>query len=287
MGIPPLICAWREGIWPWPACSTWPITTWSTCSGSTPARSSAALIASPPSSVASSEARPPPILPMGVRAAPRITVLGMGAGSPGVVGERTGVGMVVDEAPAAAARERSPSSVAHPGTTATTGDTARERPRRLDIVRDRAGIDHHATRRRTPTPTRSRSASSTARSRPRGRPGELGELLDSGEARRSFKALALTHARGQALAGRRARRARAVHRRARARGGRGACTRARARSRPARSAGRRRPTTDAARSPRRSSRARSSRDYRFDQHKSSRDGRDAARRTRRPSTSSA
>ena len=26
-GIPASICAWREGIWPWPACSTWPITT--------------------------------------------------------------------------------------------------------------------------------------------------------------------------------------------------------------------------------------------------------------------
>ena len=26
-GIPALICAWREGIWPAPACSTWPITT--------------------------------------------------------------------------------------------------------------------------------------------------------------------------------------------------------------------------------------------------------------------
>ena len=26
-GIPALICAWREGIWPWPACSTWPMTT--------------------------------------------------------------------------------------------------------------------------------------------------------------------------------------------------------------------------------------------------------------------
>ena len=32
-GMPALICAWREGIWPWPACSTWPITTCSTCSG--------------------------------------------------------------------------------------------------------------------------------------------------------------------------------------------------------------------------------------------------------------
>ena len=26
-GIPPLICAWRLGIWPWPAWSTWPNTT--------------------------------------------------------------------------------------------------------------------------------------------------------------------------------------------------------------------------------------------------------------------
>ena len=23
-GIPALICAWRDGIWPWPACSTCP-----------------------------------------------------------------------------------------------------------------------------------------------------------------------------------------------------------------------------------------------------------------------
>ena len=29
-GIPPLIWAWREGIWPCPAWSTWPITTFST-----------------------------------------------------------------------------------------------------------------------------------------------------------------------------------------------------------------------------------------------------------------
>ena len=32
-GIPPLIWAWREGIWPWPACRTWPKTTCWTCSG--------------------------------------------------------------------------------------------------------------------------------------------------------------------------------------------------------------------------------------------------------------
>ena len=53
MGMPALICAWREGIWPWPAWSTWPMTTCSTCSGSTFARSSAASMAMPPSSVAS------------------------------------------------------------------------------------------------------------------------------------------------------------------------------------------------------------------------------------------
>jgi hypothetical protein len=77
LGMPPLICAWRLGIWPWPACRTCPNTTCWTCSGATSARSSAAAIAVPPSSVASSEARPPPIFPNGVRAPPRITVLGI------------------------------------------------------------------------------------------------------------------------------------------------------------------------------------------------------------------
>ena len=76
-GIPPLICAWRLGIWPCPAWSTWPKTTCSTCSGDTSARSSAAAMAVPPRSVASSEANAPPIFPNGVRAAPRITVFGM------------------------------------------------------------------------------------------------------------------------------------------------------------------------------------------------------------------
>src|SRR3954453_7782325 len=76
-GIPALICAWREGTWPWPACRTWPMTTWPTCSGSTLARSSAAVMAVAPRSVASRELRPPPSFPIGVRAAPRITVLGI------------------------------------------------------------------------------------------------------------------------------------------------------------------------------------------------------------------
>ena len=76
-GMPPLICAWREGIWPWPAWSTWPITTCSTWSGATSARSRAAAMALPPRSVASSEERPPPSFPKGVRAVPRMTVLGI------------------------------------------------------------------------------------------------------------------------------------------------------------------------------------------------------------------
>ncbi len=35
LGMPPLICAWREGTWPWPACSTCPKTTCWTSSGLT------------------------------------------------------------------------------------------------------------------------------------------------------------------------------------------------------------------------------------------------------------
>src|SRR5215218_259935 len=77
IGIPPLIWAWREGIWPWPACNTWPKTTCWTCSGATPERSRAASITVPPRSVASREERPPPIFPNGVRAVPRITELGI------------------------------------------------------------------------------------------------------------------------------------------------------------------------------------------------------------------
>ncbi len=78
-GIPPLIWAWREGIWPWPACRTWPKTTCWTCSGLTPERSRAASIAVPPSSAGSTLASPPPILPIGVRAVPRMTELGIRA----------------------------------------------------------------------------------------------------------------------------------------------------------------------------------------------------------------
>src|SRR4051794_29781449 len=80
-GMPALIWACRDGICPWPAWSTCPMTTCSTRSGSTSARSSAHLIACPPSSVASSVESPPPSFPIGVRAVPRMTVLGIGGGS--------------------------------------------------------------------------------------------------------------------------------------------------------------------------------------------------------------
>src|SRR5680860_734086 len=77
LGMPPLIWACRDGTCPCPAWSTWPNTTCCTWSGATAARSSACSIAWPPRSVASSEASAPPIFPKGVRAVPRITVLGM------------------------------------------------------------------------------------------------------------------------------------------------------------------------------------------------------------------
>ena len=77
IGMPASIWACRDGICPWPACSTWPITTCCTWPGSTAARSRAALIAIPPSLVAEREDKPPPSFPTGVRAALRITVLGI------------------------------------------------------------------------------------------------------------------------------------------------------------------------------------------------------------------
>ena len=68
IGMPALTAAWRLGTWPWPAISTWPMRTWSTSSGATPARSRAAAMAAPPRSAADSEASAPDIFPMGVRA---------------------------------------------------------------------------------------------------------------------------------------------------------------------------------------------------------------------------
>ena len=166
--MPALICAWREGICPWPACSTWPMTTCSTCSGSTPARSSAAPIASPPSSVASQRGEAAAHLAdRGARAAEdhglghggaRLLCrswLRMGSGN----GDRRAAGGP-DIVPAHAdIRNR-------PGRTHSDADT-------IAIgVFDGEGPPPDA-------------------------PAEVGELLASGEARRSFKSLALTHAEGK------------------------------------------------------------------------------------------
>src|ERR1019366_4713799 len=179
LGMPALIRAWREGICPWPACSTWPTTTCSTCSGSTPARSRAALIANPPSSVASSEDRPPPILPMGVRAAPRITVLGMWSALSCRSCKVTGRGRMVVDGHAQRVQRR-----------------AGRRCTILDMVA-RMQISAIAQ------PARDSDADTIAvgifegEGAPPQAPAELGGLITSGEARRSFKSLALTHAGGK------------------------------------------------------------------------------------------
>src|SRR5919198_441135 len=73
IGSPAPTDACRAGAWPAPPCSTWPMTTYSTSSFATPARSSAARMTIEPSSVASLSASPPPSLPNGVRTAETIT----------------------------------------------------------------------------------------------------------------------------------------------------------------------------------------------------------------------
>src|SRR4029453_6925364 len=73
IGMPAATAAWRAVIWPAPACSTWPMITYSTWSGRTPPRSRAASIAWPPSAVAGRDFRLPSKRPMGVRAALTIT----------------------------------------------------------------------------------------------------------------------------------------------------------------------------------------------------------------------
>src|SRR5436305_148472 len=146
LGMPALICAWREGICPWPACRTWPMTTWSTCSGSTLARSSAAVMAVAPRSVASSELRPPPSFPIGVRAVPRMTVLGIGPESM----LRLLRVLSTTDAPLRTGAD-----------TVAVGVFDGE-----DVAHDTSG-------------------------------GELQALLASGEARRSFKHVALAHADGK------------------------------------------------------------------------------------------
>src|SRR5262245_21932818 len=61
-----------------PAVSTWPMITSETWSGFTPARSSTFLITSAPRSAAGVLASVPPNLPIGVRAAPTMTMSSMG-----------------------------------------------------------------------------------------------------------------------------------------------------------------------------------------------------------------
>jgi hypothetical protein len=73
-GSPAPRLAWRAGAWPWPAGSTQPMMTSSTCSGFRPARSTAALIATLPSWAQVIEAKSPMKPPMGVRAAETMTM---------------------------------------------------------------------------------------------------------------------------------------------------------------------------------------------------------------------
>jgi hypothetical protein len=73
-GSPALIAAWRAGACPWPAGSTLPMITSCTSSAATPARSTAARMATAPRSPAASDAKSPERPPMGVRAAPTMTM---------------------------------------------------------------------------------------------------------------------------------------------------------------------------------------------------------------------
>ncbi len=72
-GMPALCAACRAGIWPAPACSTWPMITYCTWSGATPDFSRAALMAIPPRSVPEKSFNEPSSRPIGVRAPPTMT----------------------------------------------------------------------------------------------------------------------------------------------------------------------------------------------------------------------
>src|SRR5215471_1160366 len=73
-GTPALIEACRAGAWPCPAGNTQPMMTSSTSGGATRPRSSAALIATAPRSLAETTAKSPSRPPIGVRAAPTMTI---------------------------------------------------------------------------------------------------------------------------------------------------------------------------------------------------------------------
>ena len=150
LGIPALIWAWREGIWPWPAWRTWPMTTCCTCSGATSARSSAAVMAVAPSSVHRRS-----------KAAAELAD-GRAGGS-----EDHGLGH-----DGLSASERSPGRPMH--ASATTDAPAVHEADTIAIgVFDDEGIAHDLEG------------------------GALKALLESGEARTSFKHLALHHADGR------------------------------------------------------------------------------------------
>ena len=73
-GKPAPIAAWRAGAWPWPAGSTQPMRISSTLSAAIPARSTAAEIARAPSAGALTSFKSPRKPPIGVRAAPTMTM---------------------------------------------------------------------------------------------------------------------------------------------------------------------------------------------------------------------
>src|SRR4051812_45821367 len=183
LGMPALICAWREGICPWPACRTWPMTTCSTWSGSTSARSSAQRIASAPRSVASSVDSPPPSFPIGVRAVPRMTVLGIRA-TPGSSRKRPVKSMVRDFMRVTATTEAPPvspqkSRVKPMGRASMRVPATPEAPRdppadtvAIGVFEDE-GVAHDTSG------------------------SELQALLDSGEAKPAFRHLAVAHADGK------------------------------------------------------------------------------------------
>ena len=101
--------------------------------------------------------------------------------------------MVVDRPVSAARAGRAPRAALLAGRPQMPG---RRIDREVDIVRCRCRYRRSAGHRERATPTPSRSGSSTAIRRRR-QPAELAALLASGEARSSFKALALTHAEGK------------------------------------------------------------------------------------------
>ena len=88
-GSPAPKAAWRAGAWPWPAPRTLPISTSSTSSAATPARSSAALIVAAPNWLAVAPVNSPWKPPIGVRAALTMTIGSDMETSPPAFCERT------------------------------------------------------------------------------------------------------------------------------------------------------------------------------------------------------